>query len=97
MQKVYEEIIEFIARGTTPDNLAKFTPSDVAKARVGELIRRHKNGGLNAEEAAELEHYLQLEHLMRLVKARAPAHYGISTSCGVSVSSASAIEQNWHT
>ena len=71
MEKAYEEIIEFIARGTTPDNVVAFQPSDAAKERVGDLIRRHKNGGLNADEAAELEHYLQLEHLMRLVKARA--------------------------
>ncbi len=74
MQKAYEEIIEFIARGTTPDKVAAFRPSDATKARVGELIRRHKNGGLNPDEAAELEHFLQLEHLMRLVKARAHKH-----------------------
>ena len=74
MQKAYEEIIEFIARGTTPDNVVAFQPSDAAKARVGDLIRRHKNGGLNADETVELEHFLQLEHLMRLVKARAHKH-----------------------
>ena len=74
MQKAYEEIVEFIARGTTPDNLATFTLSDAAKERVGELIQRHKNGGLDVDEAAELEHFLQLEHLMRLVKARAHRH-----------------------
>ena len=74
MEKAYEEIIEFIARGTTPNNVVAFRPSEAAKARVGKLITRHKNGGLNADEAAELEHYLQLEHLMRLVKARAHQH-----------------------
>ena len=74
MQKAYEEIIEFIARGTTPDNVAAFQPSDAAKARVGDLIRRHKNGELSEDERQELEHFLQLEHLMRLVKARAHKH-----------------------
>lgn len=69
MPKAYEEIIEFIARGTTPDNVVAFRPSDAAKERVGDLIGRAKNGGLNEQESAELEHYLQLEHLMRLVKA----------------------------
>ena len=38
--------------------------------RVGELIRREKSDGLTAEETAELDHYMQLEHLMRLAKAR---------------------------
>ena len=70
MEKAYEEIIEFLARGTTPDNVVAFQPSDATKARVGELIARHKNGGLSEDEQGELERYLQLEHLMRLVKAR---------------------------
>lgn len=71
MQRAYEEIIEFIAEGTTPNNLVAFRPSEAAKARVSELLARHKTGELSAEERSELEHYLQLEHLMRLVKARA--------------------------
>lgn len=74
MQKAYEEIVEFIARGTTPDNVVAFRPSETTRARVGDLIGRAKDGELNEEEAAELEHYLQLEHLMRLVKARAKQH-----------------------
>lgn len=74
MQKAYEEVVEFIARGTTPDNVVAFQPSDATKARVGELIARHKNGGLSEDEQSELEHYLQLEHGLRLVKARARKH-----------------------
>ena len=74
MEKAYEEIIEFIARGTTPDNVVAFQASEATKVRVGELIARHKNGGLSEDEQQELEHYLQLEHLMRLVKARAHKH-----------------------
>lgn len=74
MEKAYEEIVEFLARGTTPDNVVSFRPSQAAKARVAALIERHKNGELTLDEAAELEHYLQLEHLMRLVKARAQRH-----------------------
>ena len=71
MEKAYEEIIEFIARGTTPGNVVVSAPSDAVKARVGELIARHKNDGLSEDEQGELERYLQLEHVMRLVKARA--------------------------
>ena len=71
MEKATEEIVEFIARGTTPANVIAFQPSDANKARVGDLIRRHKNSGLSEDEQGELDHYLQLEHLMRLVKARA--------------------------
>ncbi len=58
MEKAYEEIIEFIARGTTPGNVVAFQPSDAAKERVGDLIRRHKNGGLSEEEFGELANYM---------------------------------------
>ena len=68
---VYTEIIDFLAAGTTPTSLIAFRPSEAAKARVADLIQREKNRGLTAEEQAELEHYLQLEHLMSLAKARA--------------------------
>lgn len=67
----YEEIIEFIAVGTTPKQVVSFQPSENAKARVADLIRREKTSGLTDAETAELNHYMQLEHLMRLAKARA--------------------------
>lgn len=69
--KAYEEVIDFIAAGTSPRNVVAFRPSEEAKARVTELIEREKGEGLSPEEKSELEHYLQLEHLMRLAKARA--------------------------
>lgn len=67
----YTEIIDFLAAGTTPTSLIAFRPSAAAKAQVADLIQREKSSGLTTEERAELEHYLQLEHLMRLAKARA--------------------------
>jgi GTP-dependent phosphoenolpyruvate carboxykinase len=72
--KAYEEIIEFIASGTTPRNVAAFRPSEEAKERVADLIQREKSSALSADEESELNHYLQLEHLMRLAKARARQH-----------------------
>ncbi|MCP4702543.1 MAG: hypothetical protein GY862_37645 [Gammaproteobacteria bacterium] len=69
--RAYEEIIDLIAAGTTPAKVIAFRPSPETKLRVGELIRREKTAGLSAEETSELDHYLELEHLMRLAKARA--------------------------
>lgn len=74
MSPIYEEIIDFIAAGTTPRSLVDFQPSDATKSRVADLIQREKTEGLSAEETEELDHYLQLEHLMRLAKARARQH-----------------------
>lgn len=43
-----------------------------------ELISREKSVGLTAEESSELEHYLQLEHLMRLAKAQSALETRVS-------------------
>ncbi len=48
--------------------------SEAAKDRVAKLIHWEKTEGLSAAETAELDHYMQLEHLMRLAKARARRH-----------------------
>ena len=70
---VYDEVIEFIA-SSSPQNVIAFRPSEEAKARVADLIFREKTEGLSDDEKSELDHYLQIEHLMRLAKARAH-HY----------------------
>ena len=44
--------------------------SESARKRVAELIAREKDGALTPEETSELDHYLQLEHIMRLAKAQ---------------------------
>jgi len=71
--KVYDEVIEFIA-ACSPENVIAFRPSEGAKARVADLIFREKTEGLPDDQKSELDHYLQIEHLMRLAKARAH-HY----------------------
>lgn len=74
MTRAYEEIVDFIAAGTSPRDVVAYQPSATARARVADLIQKEKTTGLSTEETAELEHYLQLEHVMRLAKARARTH-----------------------
>jgi hypothetical protein len=71
--KAYDEVIEFIA-ASSPQNVIAFRPSTETKSRVADLILRDKTEGLPDDEKSELDHYLQIEHLMRLAKARAH-HY----------------------
>jgi hypothetical protein len=71
LTKAYDEMVDFIAAGSIPLSVSNFGPSVEAKARVIELVERSKSDSLSAAEALELEHYRQLEHLMRLAKARA--------------------------
>lgn len=67
----YEEIVDFIAAGTTPETVVAFHPSDGVQRRVEKLVDRCKDGSIPAEEQSELEDYLQLEHIMIMAKARA--------------------------
>ncbi len=74
VERAYEEVVDFIAAGTTPSSVIAFQPSEEVKERVALLIHKEKTIGLLGDEKAELEHYMQLEHLMRLAKARARQH-----------------------
>jgi hypothetical protein len=71
MTRAYEEIVDFIAGGPSSGAIASWTPSAEAVARVEYLLDASKNGNLSVDEQNELNHSLELEHLMRLVKARA--------------------------
>jgi hypothetical protein len=72
--RAYEEVVDFIAAGATPQSVVAFRPSEATRRRVEELVAREKTSGLAPDEASELEHYLHLEHIMRLAIARARRH-----------------------
>ena len=66
----YEELVQFIA-ALSPRKVIDFKPSETARERVWDLIERQKAATLATDEKSELDHYLEIEHLMRLAKARA--------------------------
>lgn len=71
MTVAYEELVDFLAAEIAPSSLAAFRPSDATRDRVADLIQREKTGALSSQETEELNHFLHLEHVMRLAKARA--------------------------
>lgn len=71
MTKAHSEIIDFLAKGVTSAELAAFKASPKTKRRVAHLLAKEKTEGLLPEEQRELDEYSQLEHLMRLAKAKA--------------------------
>ena len=74
IEKISGVKLEIIAAGTTPDAVARFEASSEAKDRVADLIHREKTTGLTPDETSELDHFVKLEHVMRLAKARARSH-----------------------
>jgi len=73
LTEAYDEILDFLASGTTAEDIAGFRPSEEAQARVRELIERRQEAKLTPAEDEELEEYLRLEHLMIMAKAKAQA------------------------
>ena len=65
--KASEEVANFIAM-TNPAKVLAFRPSEETKQRVSDLIEREKTQEISDEEKTELDHYMQLEHLMRMAK-----------------------------
>jgi hypothetical protein len=47
---VYDEIIEFIAAGTTPQSVVDFKISDAAQERLEDLVYLHKTGKLRPKK-----------------------------------------------
>lgn len=74
--KAYEEMVDFIAAGSRPQDVRLFQPSSEARILVSDLVAREKRGGLTQEEKSELDHYIQLEHILRLAKVRARRYEG---------------------
>ncbi|MCU0323641.1 MAG: hypothetical protein MUF45_00100 [Spirosomaceae bacterium] len=67
---IYDEISEFIAQ-MNPKKVIGFKPSENSQKRVDTLFEKQKANMLSAEEKNELEHYLIINRIIGLAKARA--------------------------
>jgi hypothetical protein len=66
---VYDELAYFLA-SLSPRKVLQYKASPKAQERVNILLAKNQNGGLNAEESAEMERYMTLEHIIRLAKSK---------------------------
>jgi hypothetical protein len=62
------EVVSFLARQPSPEAIIAFHPSAEVVERMYELIDRERLGQLSDDEQRELESYLYLEHLLRMLK-----------------------------
>ncbi|MGH9800925.1 MAG: hypothetical protein ACRD82_11225 [Blastocatellia bacterium] len=70
---VYQEVIDFLASGPTPNQIRTHRPSPVSQNRLAELLDKNREEELTEAEASELDLYEQVDDLMSLLKARARA------------------------
>lgn len=68
---VYQEILDFLIRRPTPEEICAFKVSPENQTRLSLLLQKNREGVISPIELAELDVYEQLGHLMILLKARA--------------------------
>ncbi|NJL65627.1 MAG: hypothetical protein HC903_32440 [Methylacidiphilales bacterium] len=71
---VYQEVIDFLIKRPTPEEIIAFKVSAQAQKRLSELLEKNRSATLSSMELAELDVYEQLEHMMILLKSRAFKH-----------------------
>lgn len=78
-RKSYDEVIDLFARGASSAEVLAYRPSPETQERVRDLLERNAADELTDEEAAELECFGELEHLLQLVRIRAEEYVKTKT------------------
>jgi hypothetical protein len=65
------EVVEFLGRGASAQEIAEFRLSSAAQTRAKELLQKNRDESLTPAEEAELEAYVELEDFMGLIKLHA--------------------------
>ncbi len=67
---IYDEVANFMAT-MNPEMVVRFKPSPANQERLDFLLDKQKESGLSQEEKSEVEHYLIVNRIVGLAKARA--------------------------
>lgn len=70
-KQLFDEITDFLASAPDTDALLAFTPSDALVGRLDELLEKNKISGLSQDERAELDEFLRMNHLLKMVRLKA--------------------------
>ena len=69
--RAFDEIIDLLTSCPTPEEILSFRPSKKMQSRVSQLLEKKRIANLTKEEEKEMEHYMIIEHIMRMAKLRA--------------------------
>ena len=73
------EVAEFLACQPSPEEIIAFRPSAALVERFDSLIEKERASNITDDELDELERYMHVEHMMRLIKAAARRRLGQTT------------------
>ena len=68
---LYKEVISFLSKGPTSEEIVNFHPSESVQERVRLLLHKNRAGDLSSKETAELDQMQALNHFFTLLKADA--------------------------
>lgn len=68
---LFDEILEFLASTPTPEQIIAFKPSNELNQRLHDLLDRNANNSLTAEEKSELDEFMRMDHLLKMLKIKA--------------------------
>ena len=64
----YDEVYRFLVKSPSPEDILAFQPSEATSRRIRHLLSENKRRKLTLEEAAELDEFDRIEHMMRMFK-----------------------------
>lgn len=70
----YEQVLDFLAAGPSAQEIVRFRPSAEAQQRFSELLEFNRQRELTLTETEELDHYVRIDRMISLLKAKAYSH-----------------------
>lgn len=67
------DVLKTLTQLTQPDEVLALRPSPALQSQIDALIEKQRSVGLTAAEKNAWEHYIMVEHLVRMAKAKAVA------------------------
>lgn len=74
----YEQVLDFLATGPSAQEIVRFRPSVAAQQRFSELLEFNRQRPLTLVESEELDHYVRIDRMISLLKAKAYNHIDAS-------------------
>lgn len=70
-ETLFDEVTDFLVSRPTLEEIIAFKPSEVLDQRLHELLDNNSAGQLTSGERMELDRFLQINHLLIMLKAKA--------------------------
>ncbi len=67
---VFDGLIELLAKSADPQQVLDFRLPESDQQKLDSLLEKNRENDLTESDLAELESFKQLEHVVRLLKAR---------------------------